>query len=155
MTKEEAGIPAEERRFYFRLDKGEKDNMRPPLENAEWRKLVSVHLGNQTPDNPEDVVGVVTKWEIPGALDGLTTADLLRVQKKIAEGEWREDIRSTNWAGKAVAEVLGLDLSEPKARANIKTMLQTWIKTGALKIAIRLASNRHERKFVEVGQWAV
>jgi AAA domain len=150
MTGEEAdaaGVTGHRRRSYFHIDNG-KANFAPPPEKAEWRKFVSVELGNG------DSVGAVTPWQMPSAFDGMTAADLLKVQKKIAEGEWRENVQSAEWAGKAVAEVLGLDLSEPKARADIKTMLQTWIKNGVLKVSIRRALDRKERKFIEVGQWA-
>jgi AAA domain len=156
MNKEEAeavGIDERARRAYFRVANG-KSNFAAPIEKAEWRKFVSVPLGNGTADDPGDSIGVITSWEMPSAFDGVTTADLLRVQKKIDSGEWREDPRSTAWAGKAVAETLGLDISEPKTRSNIKTMLQTWIKNHALKVSIRLASDRHERKFIEVAEWA-
>ena len=50
--------------------------MQPPADKATWRKLVSVPLGNATDDDPEDWVQVVTKWEMPGALDDVTTAHL-------------------------------------------------------------------------------
>jgi AAA domain len=158
MSKEEAeaaGVDEGQRRAYFRVDNG-KANLAPPMEKAKWLKFVSVPLANGTEELAlGDSIGVVTAWQMPSAFDGMTTADLLRVQKTIDAGEWREDVRSADWAGKAVAEVLGLDLSEPKTRVNIKTMLQTWIRNGALKISIRIAANRHERKFVEVGKWMV
>jgi AAA domain len=138
MTKEEAeraGIPKEDRRRYFRVDKGEKDNMLPPMEKAEWHKIVSVHFGNQTDEFPEDSVGVVTKWTMPGALDGLTAADLLRVQTRIAQDQWRESDKADKWAGYAVAEVIGIDLNETGAKAKVKQMLDIWLKKGALKVA--------------------
>jgi hypothetical protein len=52
-----------ERRLYFRIDNG-KQNMRPPADKAEWRKLVSVGLENATQEDQEDWVGVATKWEM-------------------------------------------------------------------------------------------
>jgi AAA domain len=157
MTREEAeraGIPIEERRFYFRVDKGEKDNMRPPIEKAEWRKLVSVCLDNATDEAPADNVGVVTKWQMPSAFDGVTARDLLRVQQRISEGEWREDHRSKQWAGIAVAEVLDLDHSEKSARGKLKILMHTWVKNGALKVVSRKDEQRKNRNFIEVGAWA-
>jgi AAA domain len=157
MTKEEAekaGIPAEERRFYFRVDKGEKDNMRPPLEKAEWFKLVGVSIGNGTEEAPADNVGVVTKWEMPSAFDGVTAADLLRVQQRITKSEWRSDQRSPAWAGNAVAEVLRIDPSDKKDRTRINRLLNTWIANGALKIAVREDGKRMPKEFIEVGEWA-
>jgi len=72
-----------------------------------------------------DSVGAVGRWTWPSALDGLTTSDLLAVQRHIQKGQWREDIRSDAWVGKAIADVLGLD-AENKADRQ---------KTGGLQAA--------------------
>jgi hypothetical protein len=34
-------------------------------------------------------------------------------------------------------------------------MLKIWLGSGALKVVTGVAKNRHERKFVKVGEWAV
>lgn len=157
MSKEEAetvAIKPVQRRCYFHIDDG-KANMKPPAENIDWRKIVSVPLDNGTEEDQGDWVGVVTKWKMPGALDGLATSDLLRVQKRIAEGEWRESPRAENWVGNAVAEVLNLDVGEPAIRKRVSTMLKIWLGTGALKIVMGVDKIRHQRNFVKVGQWAV
>jgi hypothetical protein len=107
---EAAGIDEARRRAYFRLDTG-KSNLAPPLERAEGCRFVSAPLNNATADDPGDSLDVVTAWKMPDAFDGVTAVDLLRVLKWIAAGEWREDVRSAEWAGKAVAATLGLDLS--------------------------------------------
>jgi hypothetical protein len=57
--------------------------------------------------------------------------------------------------GKAVAEVLDLDVTDKGDRARIATMLKTWIANKALKVVIKLADNRHNKEFVEVGMPAV
>jgi hypothetical protein len=129
--------------------------MKPPAENIDWRKIVSVPLDNDTPEVPGDWVGVVTKWKMPGALDGVTASDLLRVQKRVAEGKWREDSRATAWVGKAVAEVLTLDARDKVVRKRIISMLAVWIASGALKIVEGDDDIRHKREFVMVGEWAV
>jgi hypothetical protein len=54
MSKEEAesvSVKPDQRRRYFRVEDG-KANMKPPAENIEWRKLVSVPLGNGTEEMP-------------------------------------------------------------------------------------------------------
>jgi hypothetical protein len=129
--------------------------MKPPAENIDWRKIVSVPLDNATAEDEGDWVGVVTKWKMPGALEGVTASDLLRVQKRVHEGEWRENPRSEDWVGKAVADALGLDIDEPATRKRILAMLKIWLGSGALKVVNGVAKNRHERKFVKVGEWAV
>ncbi len=90
---ERAGIPLDQRRSYFRVDKGEKDNLRPAVEKAEWRKLVSVELHNGNDEQPwGDKVGVVTAWQMPGAFDDVNAQDIPLVQKRMSEGEWLEAI---------------------------------------------------------------
>ena len=150
---ERAGIPLDQRRSYFRVDKGEKDNLRPAVEKAEWRKLVSVELHNGNDEQPwGDKVGVVTAWQMPGAFDDVTAHDIPLVQKRISEGEWREsDPRSPQWAGIAIAEVLDLDLSDKGAKANVKTILATWLKTGVLQIESRKDEKRRPRNYVVAG----
>lgn len=69
--------------------------------------------------------------------------------------EWRASSQATAWAGKAVADVLELDLSDRAARERVKTMLKIWITNGALKIVKRLGSDRHEHEFIEVGEPAI
>jgi AAA domain-containing protein len=126
MSKEEAeavAIKPEQRRSYFHVDAG-KANMKPPAENIDWRKIVSVPLDNGTAEDEGDWVGVITKWKMPGALEGVTTSDLLRVQKRIAEGEWRENPRAEDWVGKAVADALDLDLAEPLSKSGFRPCLK-------------------------------
>jgi AAA domain len=157
MSKEEAekiGIKLEHRRRYFHVDDG-KTNMKPPAESIEWRKLVSVPLDNGTEEHEGDWVGVVTTWKKPGALEGLTARDLLQVQKCVLEGKWREDPRADNWVGKPVAKALGLDAREPTVKRRIQEMVRTWLRDGALRVFTDLDHRRHEKEFVEVGEWAV
>jgi hypothetical protein len=128
MTKDE-GVKASvaNNLAYFRVDNG-KANLAPPSD-AKWLKFVSVDLGNGTDDFPGDSVGVATAWTWPNAFADLTTNDLLRVQQRIAEGEWRESSQAKAWAGIAVADVLGLDITEPSVKERVKQLLKTWIRT--------------------------
>jgi hypothetical protein len=155
-TKEavDFGIPEPRRRAYFRVDNG-KASFAPPEDKADWHKFISVPLNNPTNEDPADSVGVVLAWEPPNAFDGIAAADVFRVQTAVTAGVWREDIRADNWVGKAIADTLNRDLSDPKALADIKTMLKTWLASGALKVVLQLDEKRRERKFVVVGQLAV
>lgn len=68
MSKEEAetiSIKPVQRRCYFHIDDG-KANMKPPAENIDWRKIVSVPLDNGTEEVEGDWVGVVYKVENAG-----------------------------------------------------------------------------------------
>jgi hypothetical protein len=154
MSKDEAKdakITERQRPSYFRVDRG-KVNILPPAEKATWRKFMSVRLGNATDEDPEDSIGVVIAWQMPSLFEGMATNDLYRVQKKISEGEWKKDPRANDWAGYAVAEVLGSDPEEDHDR--IQKMLKTWTKNGTLKEVRKDDKTRHRKWFIEVGQWA-
>jgi hypothetical protein len=139
-------------RLHFRAF-NDKSNLAPPADRSDWFKIESVQLGNG-PQGHGDSVGVVTPWEWPSAFGGVTTDDLFRVQKAIAAGEWRQSPTAKGWAGSAVADVLGIDLTDQAAKAKVKSLLRTWIENKALKVVQRPDESRHDRPFIEVDQWA-
>jgi hypothetical protein len=143
-----AGI--ENPRMYFSIDPV-KQNLSPPAEERTWRQLVSVGLGNGTDERPEDLVGVVASWNWPDTFADIVPGDLERVQAVIANGEWKENVQASNWAGKAIADVLGLDVSDPQAKARIKAMLRSWIRSGAFVVIQKRDKGRRQCPFVEVG----
>ncbi len=151
MTKEEAErFDIELPSSYFRVDNG-KANLIASADGATWYRFVSVDLQNGGPA-PGDKIGVVTAWDKPNAFDGVTSADLIKVQIKIAAGEWRADARSPAWAGVAIIEALGLDPESKGDRAKAKALLSSWIKTGALRQETRRdQKTRQERPFITVG----
>jgi len=153
MSKEEAlQAGVDERRRFFKIANGAKANLGLPPEETTWRQMVSVSLGNGA-GGPDDHVGVVSQWKWPNPFDEVTVADLDAVQAKIATGEWRADVQAKAWAGNAVADVLGLDMTDPKAKSAVKSMLATWIKNEALRIDRRLdPERRDERNFIVVGK---
>lgn len=154
MTEDEGKrADVENNRLFFRVltDKG---NLAPPSAVSEWYRLIGVDLGNGPTEGQGDNVQVVTRWEWPDAFDGLAVTDLFEVQKRVAEGEWRKDSQAEGWVGKIVAEVLHLDLNDAADKTRTKSLLKTWIESGALKVINRLDAGRKEREFVVVGQWA-
>jgi hypothetical protein len=128
--------------------------MAPREDKSDWYFLESVDLGNGTAERPSDHVQVAVPWQWPNAFDGVTARDLFAVQKRVSEGAWRESSQSPDWAGKAVADVLDLDLESAPPQNRVKSLLKTWIASGALKVVIKLDEQRKEKKFIEVGQWA-
>jgi RecA-family ATPase len=153
MSAEEAlaaGVEEAERLSFFRVDNG-KANLAPRSQAVAWRKLVSVDLDNGHP-RPSDHVGVATPWEKPDLFAGVSTLDLQLVQAAIRKGEWRRDPQSPDWAGRGVAEALGLDLNDKRHRARITKMLKTWCAEGVLIEVQRKDANRQLRWFVEAGK---
>lgn len=153
MSDDEAarfGVDEEERLRLFRVDIG-KGNLFPPSARAVWRKLETVGLGNAMDGRPEDHVGVVTSWKAPGVFDGVTPHDVLRVQQAIFKGSYRESVQANDWVGKIVAQTLDLDVQEAKAR--VKEMLRTWMKSGLLRVEKKQDGTRQMRPVVMVGKW--
>jgi hypothetical protein len=152
MTKEEGLISGvTQPRTYFRVDNGKLNLARPP-EGTTWYQLVSVGLGNGSPDQPEDEVGVVVSWAWPNPMEGVSEADIRKIQERIDEGEWRENQQADQWAGRVIAGVLGLDLSNPTAKAKAKALLKTLKDRGALKVVKRKDRKGRDVPFVEVGE---
>ena len=145
MSKDQADAAgvAEHRTSFFSVSFG-KANLFPRTDTADWFQLVGVSLGNGGL-RPHDEIGVTTRWKWPNAFDGLHGSDLERVQDKIASGDWAENVQASDWAGHAVAKVLGLDVDDKADKARIKSLLKTWIKNGALKVE-RSATRRRTRK---------
>lgn len=147
MTKDEAAkAGVDSPRPYFRTNSG-KVNLSPSCEESEWYEIRSLALNNG------DDVGVAHRWKWPSPFAEVSLSDLETVQKKISEGQWRENIRATDWAGKAVAEVLGIDLQAPGARAQVKSILDVWVKNRALKTVEKKDASRKLRRYVEAGEW--
>src|SRR5262249_51714365 len=144
----------ERHRSYFRIDNG-KVNFAPPPEDSNWRKIVSIPLGNAKDGRPEDNVGVLTVWEWPDPLDTLTVADLQAAQKAVnAGGPWRANNQAKDWVGKPIAEALHLDLGNDAHRAKIRGALKIWMHNKMFKEVEKKDDKRKDKTFIEVDQWA-
>lgn len=151
MTSDQAKeVGVEARRTYFRAENG-KSNMSPPPERADWFHLVSVPLDNgDGPLDPGDQVAVATSWEWPDATKGVMAADYEAVARAIQAGEWRADVQSADWVGKAVAEAMSLDIDNPADKGTVKACLKMWFGSGALRVVEGFDKQRRPRKFVRV-----
>lgn len=136
MTKEEGeafGITqTEELRRYFRVD-DDKPNRAPP-QAAAWFRKASVDLHNSDPFGRTDNVGAIEPWAPPDPFDGVSARDLYEVQLRINSGTFGESVQAKDWAGKAVAEVLGLDLGDKSSKTRVKSLLKQWTANGAFEI---------------------
>jgi AAA domain len=146
-----AGMAAEERRSYFRSEI-DKANLALAAK-AIWYRMASVALGNGSGGavDDQDYIAVATPWAWLDASEGVSTADLRAVQAAISAGRWRENSQAADWAGKAIAQVLNLDLTNKAHKAKVNALLKTWILSGAL-VVVDGRDARHEvRSFIEVG----
>ncbi len=155
MTADEAGnagLPAAQAPFHFRIDSG-KANMAPPRSKGSvWRRFQSVKLGNGAGFlDPSDDIGVVVEWHWPttddvkaelpdGAFDALLG--------KLACGNYRESDQAIQWAGEAVAEVLRLDPKQPDDKRRIKGLLRSWLQSGDLQTVVKQDHKRVDRKYI-------
>lgn len=160
MTKAEAAtaqISEAQRRFYFRVDTG-KANLSPPAETADWFRLESVDLGNCEDGEWDsgDHVGVVTAWNYPTVtMPLITNADIKRVQQVIREGgPWRYDQQSKTepWIGKAIAQVLRLDLESKLVKKAVATIVDAWLEEGLLtRVDQQSPNDRKMHPYVAAG----
>jgi len=149
MTKTEAaevGVEEKDRFSFFRIDNG-KSNLMPRGEGASWRKMEGVPLGNRV-DAMEDNVGVTTAWTKPDIFADLKDHHRVAVVNAVRAGEWRDDVRSSNWVGLAVAGAMGIDIDEPTGKAKVKSLVRLWTKTGVFRIIQGLDQQRKLKAFV-------
>lgn len=139
MSEEEASdakIAVEDRFSYFSIDNG-KANLSKRDGRSQWRQLVSVDLGNDTPIRPGDQVGVVDKYEPPKSMKtDLWPSNAAEIAQRIAEEDdtlkhWTGSGQIPgDWFGFAVARTMGLD--EVEHRKDIRNMIYRWIKSDIL-----------------------
>ena len=146
------GVDEHESLGIFAVDDG-KANLAPPSDKRIYRRMHSVEIANG------EHIGVAIEFKLPDLFDGVTTKDLMEVQKIVGKAvdndkAYRADIRAKNWVGKAVAEQLDLDLDKPKDKAKAKAITAQWISSGSLKIE-ELPDKRAGRDVpcVVVGDW--
>ena len=127
------GFSEDECKTYFSVGLG-KASMSSKSSGIQWRRLVSVPLGNATPDRDEDTVGVVTYYEIKredektertNNLSNTESIILDIVKLNDMTRHWGgRNVPPKGWLGKAVIDRMGL-IGVPNGKINhvIKNML--------------------------------
>lgn len=142
------GIGEEDRRNYFRVT-NDKSN-RAPAGKADWYRFVSTGLQNGGPEGGDNV-GVVEHWSPPNFSASIDNQARAKIQAAIASGEWRAHHTATDWAGNAVARVIGADLNIPMERTRVKNLLKDMLDKGQLRIERRNDASRKPKEFIVVG----
>lgn len=148
----EPGDAGGARRYFRTFD--DKANRAPAADGSDWYRMESVDLPNgEGEDWIGDSVGVATRYypPAPGAAEPLAPTMAADVQALIAEGEWRESDKAEQWAGEAVAQVLGLDASDKGHRVRIKAVLKDMLADGTLAREERPDASRRKRWWIVVG----
>jgi AAA domain len=102
-----------------------------------WYQIVGVDLPNG------DAVGVAAPWQAAA----IEAAHRDAVLAKLGAGDYRSDMRADTWAGRAVAEVMGLDPEADKTR--LKAILRGWLSDGTLREVEGVDAIRHKRIFIK------
>ncbi len=137
-----AGV--ETRCTFFQVHNG-KANLTPPAAEAEWRKIVSVDLGN------DDSFAVATAGQWPTAFDGLKTSLRRAAQIAITVGRWRKKSQSKKWEGHYDSAFLGPYAASKAHWLKIFALLKTWITTGTFAVVDGTDARHERRSIIEVG----
>jgi hypothetical protein len=131
MTEEEAhsaGLTPQDRFAHFSVTRG-KANLAPMSAGSEWRRLVSVPLGNgEGVQRPQDHAAVVTEWKWPSSDDivaELSNDQIASIKHQLVTSDFKAAHNAKPWAGEAVAFVLGLDLDVQGERKRAASILKS------------------------------
>jgi hypothetical protein len=146
---DKAGIVGNARLSYFKADTA-GSSMTKPAEALEWYRFESVQLGNGNGFDIEgDEVGVVVKWDYkPLGLDLSPDDASVAIAALETGGPWREQSRSANWAGLAIAKVMGLNLEAKGVKRQIEVLLAEWLADGSLERYEDETSARQKKWFL-------
>ena len=135
---EQFGVPLDKASWFVRVDDA-KNSMSPPAKSATWVERKSQGILNNTMGEG-DSVGVLTPWEPPQPLDGISTDTIKNVLKVIGEGT--DDDRkytasnrgnSTRWVGDVIKEVIEeAHHTVETTPQQIKQIVKDWLKSGLL-----------------------
>jgi len=132
------GLNPMDRFGYFSITYG-KSNLTPLSHKQHWRKLVGQSLGNGGGGNlsfmKHDDAPVVTEWKWPGSeeiVDGLTPEQKAQIRASLDNIDYKPAPNAKNWAGNAIAWVLGIDNEDRGARHRSAGILKAMLKEGEL-----------------------
>lgn len=145
---------------YFKIEPAGKSNLSRPLDKEQWYKKIGVQIPNS------DWVAVVEKYNVPTAFDGITTEkcqllwEAIKAEERYLmahiatkENEYKISIQQF------MAEFLDMDIDAPSTKTRIRSMLNTWLKSGVLvekEVSLTVVEPKSYRpknmvKIIEVG----
>jgi AAA domain len=145
---EKLGMSDDERKLHIRIANG-KANM-APLGKAKWMKIEVENLPNG------DQVACGSPWAPPDPFENVTTADVKLAQKLARTGAYRDDSRSPEWFGYALAPLLNLSVvykgdNNKKDLAKLKSIIETWKTNKVLDVEPREDEHRKAKLFIVPG----
>jgi hypothetical protein len=151
MTPDDAnrfGVDERERRLHISIVNG-KINA-GASGGASWIKLVPKNLPRG------DEVVCASLWTPPDPFVGLTTRDMELARNLAQTGAYRDDVRSPQWFGFALADQLKINIAygaenDPKDIARVKRIIKIWLKNKVLEIEERSDETRRKRRYIVRG----
>jgi AAA domain len=158
MSEDEAkrfDIPIDERKSYVRLDKAKANLVRAV--KASWFRLVSVNLGNATPDYPDgDEMQAIERWEPPETWAGVEPETVDAILDEIAAGLPDGRRYSDHGAAKdRAAWTVVREHCPEKSEAQCREMIRQWVKAKVLFTDKYTSPERREAEkglFVDSGK---
>ena len=100
----------------------------------------------------EDDEELTSCYVVPKIVRQTTLAERKQSEELLMEmvdaGEWREDPRSEQWVGNAVAEAYGLDLTEKGHVVRVKALIKRLIEDKKLVAEVRMDEWRKLKKYI-------
>ena len=93
---------------------------------SEWFRF-----SNHDLDNGYNV-GALTKWKWPDAFDGLDQEVMDRFLEALRAAPMKAHYQARDWAGNTLGEYMGLDMSDPFHKSQVKRILKEWLKNGVI-----------------------
>lgn len=152
MSKDESellGVEPSDRFSYFRVDNG-KSNLAKRTDQATWRQIVSVDLGNGgLALDSSDHVGVVTEFKLPNGFENLPSnaADIAQ-DVALRNPQARYDKRSGDWFGHMVGPAVNISSMEKSGAATLSKLIDMWISNGTLIKSMAQDGGRKMREFI-------
>ncbi|MVS97895.1 AAA family ATPase [Devosia marina] len=143
--------PDGDRRSFFRFGDGKSNLTAPAGKDTKWMTLKSQHLGNATPNYPAgDSIGVVAEHKPLAVVSYTSDDDTAAILDELRSGDYRDDPRSPDWSGNAVAKVLGLEPKDEDDKAVIVARLRELKAARLITTVRRPDAKRVHRTFVKV-----
>jgi hypothetical protein len=91
-------------------------------------------------------------WTPPKLFDGITNKDMATAQELAKTGEYRADVRASNWFGYILGKRLGFDpRNNPADKVKSNGMIKIWIKNKVLGTEERNDTKGNSRHFIIPG----
>lgn len=147
------GIADLNRKAFVKIT-NDKQNLAPATSGARYLKMRSIGLGNGTPPGffDQDEVGVFELWQPTDPASDIEPETWERLGDLVAAGNLAANSNAEDWAGHAIAPLIGLDTTKDDDRATMRRRLKNWLAMCVFRRTVELCPRaRKERPFIRLG----